>query len=358
MIDRAGTLALASALAIAAPAPARADAPLRVLILADDDDDEVVARIEGQVADLPVALARGAALDGAGALASQLATAQARARAQAADAVVWFVRDGDGWIVHVADPAAGRLLVRRVDSGAGAMSASAALESAALMVRTALRGLAAGGEIGVVPEVIVAPQRAPTPPRVAAAARVAEPATPGVAPIATVGWRATLDGDAAAGHHGLTAGLGVARGRWQVALALAYLPPRTQASTLATLELDRQELGVAVQRALFGSARWRVTVTASASAVRFGRATTATAATLTATDDRATWTAALAPTLGAARRLGAGAWLELDLGASVLTTVPVFGVEGDAGFVEVARPWRIEPTIGLRVRVGTGWAGE
>ena len=147
MIDRAVTLALASALVIAAPASAQADAPLRVLILADDDDDEVVARIEGQVADLPVALARGAALDDAGALASQLATAQARARAQAADAVVWFVRDGDGWIVHVADPAAGRLLVRRVDSGAGAMSASAALESAALMVRTALRGLAAGGEI-------------------------------------------------------------------------------------------------------------------------------------------------------------------------------------------------------------------
>ncbi|MBK9032993.1 MAG: hypothetical protein IPL61_17265 [Myxococcales bacterium] len=354
----AATLALAAAVTIVAPAPARADAPLRVLILADAAEDDVVARVEGQVADLPVALARGPALAHAGALGAQLAAARTLARAEAADAVVWFVRDADGWIVHVADPAAGRLLVRRVDGGAGAMAASAALESAALVVRTALRGLAAGGEIGVAPEPVEAPAPAPSP---LAPAPVAERSTAGVAPfapIATVGWRATIDGDAAAGHHGLTASLGVARARWQAALALAYLPPRTQASSLATIEVDRQELGVAVQRGLVASARWRVTATTAVSAVRFGRATTATAGALTATDDRATWTAAIAPTLGAARRLGAGAWLELELGATALTTVPVFGVTGAVGFVEVGRPWRIEPTVGLRVRVGGGWSVE
>ena len=144
-------LALATVVTLA-PTAARAGAPLRVLILGGADADDVVARVEGQVADLPVTLARGPALAEASDLAAQLAAARAHARAHAADAVVWFARDDDGWTVSVADPAGGRLLVRRVDAAAGALSASAALEAAALVVRTAVRGLAAGGEIGVAPE--------------------------------------------------------------------------------------------------------------------------------------------------------------------------------------------------------------
>ena len=95
-----------------------------------------------------------------------------------------------------------------------------------------------------------------------------------------------------------------------------------------------------------------VRAAAAVTAVRFGRVTTATAATLAPTDDHATWTVAVAPSVVVARRLTPGAWLEVELGASVLTTVPVFGVTGPSGFAEVGRPWRIEPTLAARVVVG------
>ena len=345
---------LALSLALARPASAAPDAPLRVVVLAGRDDDAIIARVEGQVADLPVALTRGPAPAAAHDLSRQLAAAGAIARTTSADAIVWFIADGDGWIVNVADPTAGRVLVRRIDGGAGAMDRSAALEAAALVVRTALRGLAAGGEIGVIAE---PPPTTPTTTTPAPSPPLPRPpdATPSVAPrvapLAEVGWIAALDGDATAGHHGLAAALGVRRGRWQLAATVAHFPATARTSALATIAIDRQALGLAGARTLLARPTWRLQLGLALAATRFGRATTATSGALMATADRATWSATATPSVRIDRRLGRAAWLALDLGATALATVPAFEVRGPAGAAEVGRLWAVEPTVALSIAV-------
>jgi hypothetical protein len=337
------------AIAIATSAgAARAQAPLTVVIVADATAAPVVERIEGQLADLPVVLVRADA-DTTATHATDLGRANAIARAHVADAVVWFGRDGEAWIVSVADARGGRILVREVGAD-GAMSASAALEAAAMVVRTAVRGLAAGGEIGVAAS-------PPPPPPVDEPAVVAPPPIASrttTQPFAALGWIAALDGDAAAGHHGLVARLGVARRRWRGAATVAYLPPTRRASALAAVELDRQELSGTVAFAIRDRRRWRFDVALGVGAVRFGRVTTAATAPLRPTDDRATWSLVATPSLELARAVGRGAWIELAAGVSVLGSRPTFGVDGGAGFVTVAPLARFEPSLSLRVVVGGG----
>ena len=342
---------LALSLALARAAIAGPGAPLRVVVLAGRDDDAIIARVEGQVADLPVTLTRGPAPAAAHDLSRQLAAAGAIARTTDADAIVWFIADGDGWIVNVADPTAGRVLVRRIDGGAGAMDRSAALEAAALVVRTALRGLAAGGEIGVIaepPPTTTAPPPSPPPPP-------PPDATPSaatrLAPLAEIGWIAALDGDAAAGHHGLAAALGVRRGRWQLAATVAHFPATARTSALATIAIDRQALGLAGAHTLLAHPAWRLQLGLALAATRFGRATTQTSGALMATADRATWSATITPAVRIDRRLGRAAWLALDVGATALATVPAFEVRGPAGAAEVARLWAVEPTLALSIAV-------
>lgn len=342
---------LALSLALARPAIAAPGAPLRVVVLAGRDDDAIIARVEGQVADLPVTLTRGPAPAAAHDLSRQLAAAGAIARTTDADAIVWFIADGDGWIVNVADPTAGRVLVRRIDGGAGAMDRSAALEAAALVVRTALRGLAAGGEIGVVAEPPTTPPPSPPPPPPMPPPDATPSAPPRLAPLAEIGWIAALDGDAAAGHHGLAAALGVRRGRWQLAATVAHFPATARTTALATIAIDRQALGLAGARTLLARPAWRLQLGLALAATRFGRATTATSGALMATADRATWSATATPTVRIDRRLGRAAWLALDVGATALATVPAFEVRGPAGAAEVGRLWAIEPTVALSIAV-------
>lgn len=341
---------IALSLALARAAIAAPGAPLRVVVLAGRDDDAIIARVEGQVADLPVTLARGPAPAAAHDLSRQLAAAGTIARTTDADAVVWFIADGDGWIVNVADPSAGRVLVRRIDGGAGAMDRSAALEAAALVVRTALRGLAAGGEIGVAAEPPPPPPSPGPPPPPPPPPRIA-PAAPRFAPLAEVGWIAALDGDAAAGHHGLAAALGVRRGRWQLAATVAHFPATARTTALATIAVDRQALGLAGARTLLARPAWRLQLRLAVAATRFGRATTATSSALMATADRATWSATITPTVRIDRRVGRATWLALDVGAAALATVPAFEVRGPAGAAEVGRLWAVEPTVALSIAV-------
>ena len=340
---------VAVALALAAATSAHA-APLRVVVLAGDADAPVVARLEGQVADLDVALETGPAPPVAP-LAGQLARAAAVARERHADAVVWFAIDGDGWIVHVADPRGGRVLVRRVDGGGGALAGSAALEAAALVVRTALRGLAAGGEIGVVGPTPAPAESPPPPAEPPAVASRARP-TARVAPFAAVGWTATLDGDAARGHHGVAAAVGLARGRWRGAITAALFPASRREDGLAIIELGRGELGGAGGVAIARGARWSLTVGLAVAAARFDRTTIAAGGGLAPTADRARWSLAITPAVRIARRLGRGAALEVAAGATALTAVPVFDVAGPSGTAEVGRLWPVEPGVTVQLVVG------
>ena len=162
---------------------------------------------------------------------------------------------------------------------------------------------------------------------------------------------AAEDGDAAAGHHGLAAALGVRRGRWQLAATVAHFPATARTSALATIAVDRQALGLAGARALLARPAWRLHLGLAFAATRFGRATTATSGALMATADRATWSATVTPTVRIDRRLGRAAWLALDVGATALATVPAFEVRGPAGAAEVGRLWAVEPTVALSIAV-------
>lgn len=346
--------ACASAWIAGAHHHARADDPLRVLLVGGPRDAELVTRVEGQVADLDATLARDTTVMPSSPLPVQLVTARRLARAHTADVVVWFVHDpsaGDV-IVHVTDAKGDRVLVRRVESGGGAMAGSAVIESAAVIVRTAIRGLAAGGEIGVVVE----PEPAPTP----APVRATDEERGGVRPLrpsATVGWSSVLDGESSTGHHGVSARIGVAGGPWRFAVALTHRPPESLESPMATIDVERQTLGIALGVDVAGGAqlrrasRWRVGAEVLFAMTRFGRTTTSTGAAVEPTADRATWSPTATPALRVARRIARGAWIELALGADVVARAPEFGIATPTGFSTIGSFWPVEPHAGLGVVV-------
>ena len=212
-----GAWALAVALAAGGTAP-RPDAR-RVLLLIDGERDrELAARVEGQVADLDIAIVTAPATLPPEPEA-QLATARTRAAEHRAEAVAWFRADGGGWVVRAAQ--GDRVRVRRVGPVAGELSASAAIEAVGLVVRTELRGLAAEGRIGD------------------------EPGAPAsTRPWAEVGWAGVLDGASAAGQHGVVARGGAAAGRWRACAAFAYHPDVTLGSPVATVRVGRLSAGI------------------------------------------------------------------------------------------------------------------
>jgi hypothetical protein len=339
---------LALSLALAGVAAA---APLRVVVLAGRDDDAVIARVEGQVADLSVTLTRGPAPAAAHDLARQLAAAGAIARTTDADAIVVHRRrrrvDRQRRRSH-RRPGAGAAHRRRRRRASIARRPS---RRRALVVRTALRGWLRRRDRRVSPSCRPPHHRPRRPRRRRCARDAAAAAAPRIAPLAEVGWIAALDGDAAAGHHGLAAALGVRRGRWQLAATVAHFPATARTSALATIAVDRQALGLAGARALLARPAWRLHLGLAFAATRFGRATTATSGALMATADRATWSATVTPTVRIDRRLGRAAWLALDVGATALATVPAFEVRGPAGAAEVGRLWAVEPTVALSIAV-------
>ena len=314
------------AMAVGATA-ARADAR-RVLLLMDGDRDrELAARVEGQVADLDVTIVKtDAALPpdpGA-----QLVVARARAAEHRAEAVVWFGAEGDSWVVRAAQGE--RVLVRRVGRVTGELSASASIEAVGLIVRTELRGLAAGGQIEGEGE--VAPSVA-------------------LRPWVELGWTGVLDGENARGSHGVAARVGAAVGRWRAAATLTYHPATTLGSPLATIQVEQQSAGVVAGLDVLGppdaAARWRLGIDLGAAFTRFPRTTTAAGAGLTPTASDSSWSPVVTPSVRAARRLSPAFWLALSLGADFLLRPPEFGVATGTGFDRVSALRPVEPRATL-----------
>ncbi len=353
-----GAIALLAALALSGTATA--GPPIRVTVLVASEDDAVLAtRIEGQTADLDAVVEQleHAALPAD--LSVQLATARRVASDRDADAVVWFRHDRDGWIVHVAEPAGDRVLVRRVHEREGAMSSSAAIESVAVIVRTAIRGMAAGGEIGVsdgasVPPVVIAA----TPPPVAAAITpsatgASESSVRPLRPFAELGWSGVLDG--AAGHHGIGARIGAAGGPFRVAAVGAHHPATTYTSSDATIEVERQAVGVALGLDVHGAAqrrrtaRWRIAADLAVAMARFRRSTTSTSAGLEATAAAVSWTPVATPAVRLGRRLAPSTWITLSIGVDLVARPPEFGVAGGGMFIPVASQWPLQPHAGVGI---------
>jgi hypothetical protein len=318
-------MAIAAVAMAAGATAARADAR-RVLLLTDGDRDrELAARVEGQVADLDVTIVKAdAALPpdpGA-----QLAVARARAAEHRAEAVVWFGAEGDSWVVRAAQ--GDRVLVRRVGRVTGELSASAFIEAVGLIVRTELRGLAAGGQI----EDEVAPAVA-------------------LRPWVELGWTGVLDGENARGNHGVAARVGAAVGRWRAAATLTYHPATTLGSPLATIQVQQQSAGVVAGLDVLGppdaAARWRLGIDLGAAFTRFPRTTTAAGAGRTPTASDSPWSPVVTPSVRAARRLSPAFWLAFSLGADFLLRPPEFGVATGTGFERVSALRLVEPRATL-----------
>lgn len=329
--------------AVAAPppagpmhAPAPTPAPMRTIVrIGGPTGDEIWSRIRGQTIDLDVALVRVA--DAAEpALSGQLDAATRLARAHRARVVVWLrpLPDQPGLAVHVVEPAADRLFVRRVPQREPGLAArSATIEAAALVVRSALRALAAGTPIGVSARTLVAAEeRAHAPPsRWHLAAR----------------WQAALDGARRAGHHGLAARVGFGRGSWQAHATLATHPRVTIADERAALRVARHDATVGM------SWGWR------AGGLRIAAALDAGVAVYTrATDPLDDGVAAAAPSLvpalcirpGARVHLpvlAAGLFVELEAAADVLLGAPEFVYQRDGLLEPHTRLWPVQPRASL-----------
>lgn len=324
----ATAMAMAIALApdgVGVEAPVR---PLRVLVAVNEEPEHLLAaRVEGQATDLDVdiiVLQVGPGLEPDALAAAALDAAEARG----AEVTVWFVAEGDGWVVSV--HRGGRTFRRVVTESHGAMSSSASVEAVGVAVRTTLRGVVAGEAVldGVSPE--------PSPP------------PPPVRFVAAVGWSMVLDRPWGAVHHGVEARAGVGLGAWRVVLLFAEHPFETIELSDATLQLERQVGALMVGHDFRLGPRWRLGAAVGVEVLRFPRVTSTVAGGLIATTPASSLNAAVRPEVELAFELGWSMWVSLRLGGDFLFHRPGFGV-GEAGGVvrPIAWLWSVQPTATL-----------
>lgn len=319
---------LATILLFGWPRAALAERLVAVVLVADAADREVASRVEGQTSDLDVELVVAARP------ASSVIDPAVTARGRGARVVVWFERGASSWLVHVAEPAEDRELVRRV-AARGEMAGSATAEGVALVVRGALRALAEGGSIGVEAS--------------------ADAVRRG---FAALGWRVVAAGGPPV-HHGVGARAGVRAGRWHGAVSTAFFPAVSLDEAAATIEVERWSLAAGVGLELgaepgSASRRWRLGLALDGGAARFERVTTRAEGLLSPTPPESIWSPTVSGRGQLARRLGGRVWLELTVGAEVLLRAPEFGVASGSTFSVHTRLRPIEPlgALGLLIDLG------
>ena len=338
------TSALAIALSLPASLAEAQDRLLAVVLVTGEEDRELAGRVEGQTSDLDVLLVieRRAGVSGA---APELGEAAFIASQHGARVVIWFERDTRSWLVHIAEPGGEREFVRRV-AAQGDLASSATAEGVGLVVRSALRALAAGGTIGVAD---------PTPRVVRAPLLVTRPSRRG---FAAVGWRGVTAGGPTI-HHGVAARAGLATGRWHGELTTGFHPAVAIDEQAATIELERWTFAVGFGVELGASPAaedvgWRTGFALDAGLTRFSRATTVAADSLMPTPPESIWSPTASGRARLARRVGGRAWLELSVGAELLIRAPEFGVASGGSFAVHTRLRLIEPFGALALVIDLG----
>lgn len=336
-------------------------------------DPELERRVQGQAADLDWTVEMGPKTPLSGGAAS-LRAAERLGDDRNARVVVWLDPAGDGWIVNVVDVERGRLLVREVkpEGSVDDLGRSATLEAAALVVRSALRSLAEGGEIGVVPSGAETASN-PTGNESAAAAPLARPVTKGpsgdtvggIDPPGSkgeresfvaveAGWRAVWATAGGVPYQGATLQLGWIGLRWFAALGGTWGLPATLQAREARLDIRRHQVAVRTGPRFALSNDWLVSTGLGAGLVAFDRRTVHTAMPFQKTAGATSLSAAIGLAIALhwtpSRHLG----LVGSLGADVVPRAPRFAVEDTAGPTEIGRGWPVQFGISLAAEIRTG----
>jgi hypothetical protein len=269
--------AIVAALAWAAPAAGQTPPGARRVVIAGSIPSALEERIHGQTADLDWTFesepgARGPQLDFEDALA--LATSH-RARI-----VLWFQIRRRGITVHVADAEQRRLFARVLDAepGTPAITDSALLETAAVMIRSTLVALALGGTIGV--SVPTPPPPEPPPP-----APAPEP-EPTVELLADLGWALSWDGQSSPAQHGPSVAIGAGTRLFLVRLGFVAGLRQDLVDDIADVTLARHVLRASFTFLALRRDAVRLELGASAGAAIYRRDTKSTAPGFTATASR------------------------------------------------------------------------
>ncbi len=324
-------VALLAALAAAGPASAQ---PARVVI---GTSPELAERIRGQTGDLPLELVDAPPP-------RDFEAALALGRARDAPLAVFATQTEPALTVHVVEVEARRMLSRRIDA---ADDRSAALEAAALIVRSALRELADGGHVGVV---MPAPERAieaPSPP--------APEQT--VAVQVALGWSATLDDHAPHGVQAPSLAGGVALARLRLGVRAEVGLPVELTDPQATIALLRVRPTVLAAIDLLEHPELALTLGLELGLALWHRATEVREPGLVATDARWSGSLLVAPQLGLEvfpAALGGIVGLTVSAGTDIVPSAPTFAYAVDGATVTRAALWPVQPFLRLALAVRGG----
>lgn len=345
------------------PKLARAEAPLRVIVpMFEDARDGWLERLRGQLSDLPVSLdVRPQFLPRAD-LTVQVQVAILQGRAERAHAVAWITEASTNtattWLVVLATPSDGRVLVREIDSDRPAVSAtSAVFEAAALVTRAALRVLVQGGQVGVVPASTPAPASSTISPsetdRAAPAEQTSKASSSSTfslahaarnpsAPLATEvsgGYQVALDGQAPRAHHAIAGMLLAGDTQWRFGITGSRgFGSQIRDRDLATT-LTRHTAGATSRLHVFVKPNTRVELGLTLGVSLWQRETRALTSRATARSEKVSAALWLGSDACASRRFGP-MWLKLGLGIDVVPNPPRFIVESAAA---ASKPQEVHP---------------
>ncbi len=324
--------------------PSGAAAPLHVVVLLlSDADAELLLRLQGQTADLDVVLDP-QVRQGVG-RSSAAHLRQAAELAGTHSAVVYresLPRGGQRLrLLH-----RGRVFTRETVEPEGAagqvLRASASVESAAVIVRSALRAILAGESVGDGVEDVLRTSEQPTP-----AASSGEPALRGL--FAALQWQLGIDGASPHAAHGLGLSLGFVTPRWFLRTSLVLGIPGEISDGKSVLALSRHQLSLAAAWVALATPRVRLHLAFAAEVCGYLRSTQDVDPAYEPTPPALLPALSLTPQLGVWLRLTERQplFVELALGAGLLLGRPRLGYGDGAAFTESVALWPLQPMLSL-----------
>lgn len=323
-----------------------AQAPLHVVVwLLSEADAELLLRIQGQTADLPVVL-QPEAREGLG-RSSDARLRHASELAGSHSAVVYrepLPRGGQRLRLLYRGRVFTREIAEREPAGGDVLRASATVESAAVILRSAFRAILAGESLGDGVEDVLrsseVESQAPSAPSVA-------PALRGF--FAALLWQLGVDGASPQAAHALGLSLGWVAPRWLLRASLLLGIPGLISDGRSVVALSRHQLSLAAAWVALATPRVRLHVALAAGFCGYLRSTQQVDPADEATPPVLLPALCLTPQLGLwlrpAERLPL--FVELALGADLSLGRPRLGYADGASFSEGSTLWPVQPVLSL-----------